>query len=258
MRLRVLLPSYSSTTSAGTLTRGRRVTLRTDPQTVASERSASSAIGVAPWRLVSSCSSRASNSSSVLDRRVATRENSRGLPSLARFRWSFVMAGSRHLVDLGDLWTTFERLEIAEVRGRGLLVGSMLNNRLRLIGQFQCQQLTGRHGLIAAHDDCCPDHVQQHGGRLLVDGRAATEDRAQEPTGAIDTDEARRRENRAAIGALTRHPGLQLGAQRTGREIGRAALAGDAGGDLVTDVEPDTVAARRGKGLQLNSGLTQH
>src|SRR5665647_1100566 len=128
MRLRVLLPSYSSTTSAGTLTRGRRVTLRTEPQTVASARSASSAIGVAPWRPASSSSSRASNSSSVLDNRVATRESSPGLPSLARLRWSFVIAGSHHLVDLGDLWTTFERFQIAEVRGCGLLVGSVLDN----------------------------------------------------------------------------------------------------------------------------------
>src|SRR5674476_1101509 len=202
MRLRVLLPSYNSTTSAGTLTRGRRVTLRTEPQTVASARSASSAIGVAPWRPASSSSSRASNSSSLLDSRVATRASSPGLPALARPRWSFVIAASHHLVDLGDLWATFERLQIAEVRGHRCLVGSVLNDRFRLIGQLQRQQLTWRHGLVAAHDDRCPDHVQQHGGRVLVDGRTATEDRAQEPSGTIGVDEARRREDRATVRAL--------------------------------------------------------
>src|SRR6478672_1094759 len=187
-RLSRWLPSYSSATRAGTLTRGRSVTLRTEPQTLAVWRSTRSAIGVPPSRSVSACSSPASSSAWLLVRR-AVRRCSRPDSSRGRTRSASVMVTATSLsADLGDLGAALEGGEVLRRRRlRGLATSVLL-----LRGQLQRQQVPGRHGLLAADDDRRADHLDERGGGVLVDRGPAAEDRAQEPARAVDPEEAGR------------------------------------------------------------------
>ena len=80
--VRMPLPSYSSPTRAGTLARGRRVTVRSVPQTTAERRSGSSLTGQPPSLPLTSCRSSASSSLSLLTRPLRVRRRNPGCCSL--------------------------------------------------------------------------------------------------------------------------------------------------------------------------------
>src|SRR6478735_465691 len=240
-RWRDAVPSHSSASRAGVSSRGRSVTERISPRTVARLRSRASTMWMTPTSVDSWRSSAASSSCDGRTRSARRRS---------------VPPRTDTSADLGDLGAAIEGAQVLDVRGAlgGVLTGVLPG--LLGLGKAQREQLARRHGLLAAVDDRgADDLVHGLGGRGLDRGTSGDHG-TEEPTRAVDADEAGRHEDGASVGAVLRHPGQQLLAEVAGLHLGGAAGVGDALGDLVADLDPDALGARGREGLQLDGRLT--
>src|SRR6478735_5062313 len=126
-----------------------------------------------------------------------------------------------------------------------------------VLGQAQLQQVTRRHGVLAADHDDLPEEPLQSGRRVAVKGCLAAEDSAEEPARAINADEAGHAVALAAVraaGGKLRH---EFGAEAALDLLDLAALAADRLPDLLTDFIPQALGAGGGEGLQLKARSLQ-
>src|SRR4051794_31640342 len=96
-----------------------------------------------------------------------------------------------------------------------------------VLGQAQLQQVTRRHGILAADNDDLPEKPFQAGCCVAVQCCLTAEDAAEEPAGAVDADEAGHAVPLAAVRAAGRKFGHELSAEAALDLLDLAALAAD-------------------------------
>src|SRR5262245_42069652 len=163
------------------------------------------------------------------------------------------------LAGFGDLRAALERVQ----RPRALLMLRWLlaERPQRFVGKADLQQLAGRDRVLAADHDDGREHALQGPGEVLMRGRRAVDEAAQEPAGPVCPQEADRFQ-RATPTAVDWVGGGDPRPQfHPERAIGLAALTtapGHLRRDLLPDLFPQAATLRRGEGLQLQAALAVH